>query len=680
MVKKISFGKPVFTGAVVEEIPLENSKELGYGQIVSEEPFKWCYTLEKSDIVYGLGESVRGINKRGYKYVSWCSDVPNQHDNTPSMYGAHNFVIVFGKEIFALFFDTASRITFDIGWTDYDTFTVTSEDTGVDVYVITPENKKDTTAQKLTFVTKEFRNLIGQSYIPPLWAFGYQQSRWGYRTEEDVRNVVKKYRDLGLPLDSVCLDIDYMEEYKDFTVDKEKFPDFKKLNEDLAAQGIHLIPIIDAGVKIKDGYDIYEEGKANGYFVTKENGELFSAGVWPGRSHFTDFFNDKARAWFGDKYRILTEQGIEGFWNDMNEPAMFYSDESLKAVFEKIKSYEGKNLDINSFFSFSDLSGSTFNRQDDYERFYHTMPHKKADESVENAKKIQHSKIHNLYGAWMTRAAGEGLKRISPEKRMLIYSRASTIGAHRYGGIWQGDNASTWAHLLMEIKMLPSLNMCGFLYNGADIGGFGDSTTRDLLMRWLSLGVFTPLMRNHSAWNTREQECYAFKDPQDFKSILDLRYALLPYIYSEFVKCACNAELYIRPLSFDFAEDKRVLSIEDQLMVGEGIMIAPVYTQNAAGRYVYLPEPMTLVRWENSKQTTKMLKKGDHFIEVPEESVVFFVRNKKLVPLAKPALCSKDVSFENFSFVGNGKTYELYKDDGYTRNINLEKGIKILKR
>ena len=680
MIRKFIFGKRTGTFSVTEKVQ-EESEEFPFGTFKSKWPFDWSMELADDDIVFGLGESMRGINKRGFLYKSFCTDCPGQTESTASMYGAHNFIIVFGKKTFALFFDTASEITFDIDYTEYGILNVKTKDTGLDLYLIESDGKSAASGEsELNDISLQFRKLIGQSYIPPKWAFGYQQSRWGYKTEEDVRAVVANFKKENLPISAICLDIDYMEEYEDFTVDKNKFPNLKKLSDDMKKEGIHLVPIIDAGVKIKEGYSVYEEGVKNDFFCKRADGSFYTAGVWPGRSHFTDFFKKDARSWFGKKYKVLTDLGIDGFWNDMNEPAMFYSDESLKAVFEKIKSYEGKNLDINSFFSFSDLSGSTFNRQDDYERFYHTMPHKKADESVENAKKIQHSKIHNLYGAWMTRAAGEGLKRISPEKRMLIYSRASTIGAHRYGGIWQGDNASTWAHLLMEIKMLPSLNMCGFLYNGADIGGFGDSTTRDLLMRWLSLGVFTPLMRNHSAWNTREQECYAFKDPQDFKSILDLRYALLPYIYSEFVKCACNAELYIRPLSFDFAEDKRVLSIEDQLMVGEGIMIAPVYTQNAAGRYVYLPEPMTLVRWENSKQTTKMLKKGDHFIEVPEESVVFFVRNKKLVPLAKPALCSKDVSFENFSFVGNGKTYELYKDDGYTRNINLEKGIKILKR
>lgn len=475
----------------------------------------------------------------------------------------------------------------------------------------------------LTDITRQFRALIGQSYIPPRWAFGYQQSRWGYKTEADVREVVRKYRELNIPLDSVVLDIDYMTEYMDFTVDKEKFSDLKGLSAELKKDGMHLIPIIDAGVKVKEGYDVYEEGVKNGYFATKEDGTPYAAGVWPGRSHFTDFFNPQAREWFGSKYKILTDQGIEGFWNDMNEPAMFYSDDSLKEAFDKLESYKGKNLDIQTFFEFTPISGSTFNQLEDYKRFYHRVPG-----SSNPDEKIRHDKIHNLYGAWMTRAAGEGLEKISPDKRMLIYSRASAIGAHRYGGIWTGDNASTWSHLLQEIKMLPGVNMCGFLYSGADIGGFGDSTSRDLLMRWLALGDFTPLMRNHSAWNTRLQECYSFKNPEEFKSIIDLRYALLPYIYSEFVKAAVNGDSYIRPLAFDYPNDRRAVCTEDELMVGSDILLAPVYTQNAEGRYVYLPEDMTMVTWSDSRAEQKPMSAGDHFVEIPLETVVFFVKKR----------------------------------------------------
>ncbi|MCR5763759.1 MAG: alpha-glucosidase [Treponema sp.] len=669
MISKTVYGQPVETGAVVLEI--KGSRESAW-------PFKWQYEMDENDIVFGLGENMHGINKRGFKYISWCSDEPNQSEFTHSIYGAHNFIIIYNinnQRCTAMFFDTASRITFDIGYTEKDLFTVTSEDTGVSVYKITPEHEDSDTCREsvLSNVVKQFHQLIGQSYIPPKWAFGFQQSRWGYKTEQDVRNVIKGYRDAEMPIDSICLDIDYMDSYKDFTVDNEKFPDIEGLCKELKQQGIRLIPIIDAGVKIEENYDIYEEGIKNDYFCKKEDGTPYVAGVWPGRSHFTDFMKSEASEWFGGKYKNLTDKGIEGFWNDMNEPAMFYSDESIKAVFDKIKSYEGKNLDINSFFEFTPLSNSTFNRLDDYQRFFHEI--KTEDGSI---SKIRHDKVHNLYGAFMTRAAGQALKKISPEKRMLLYSRASCIGAHRYGGIWTGDNKATWGDLLQEIKMLPSLNMAGFLYTGADIGGFGGSTTRELLLRWLALGDFTPLMRNHSSWDTRQQECYTFGDTQDFKSIMDLRYSLIPYIYSEFIKASVKNSMYIRPLGFDYPEDERALRTEDELLVGEGILIAPVYEENAKGRYVYLPEDMTKISWCNGIIKTEEKQKGSYYIYIPVNTVVFFVKKDHIVPLCKPAKNTEEIDASNFNYVGNGDAYELYEDDGFTRNIDIENNIRII--
>ena len=673
MVEKFKFGEPIVqTGAVLNDVSLSNGS-LSAGKVTGSWPFVYEYTMDKEEKVFGLGENTRGINKRGFQYISWCSDKPGGNETTQSLYGAHNFIILYGKKITGLFFDNPSRVEFDIGWTEYNTLTVKCDMDGLFVYEITSD-KKDR-SENLKDVVKQFRHLIGQSYIPPFWGFGFQQSRWGYKNEEDVRNVVKQYKDKNMPLDSVVLDIDYMDQFMDFTVNTERFSNFKSLNDEMAEDGIHLIPIIDAGVKVKDGYSVYEEGKSKGFFCKKADGKEFTAGVWPGRSNFADFFRPEARAWFGSHYKDLTDQGVEGFWNDMNEPALFYSDESLKAVMDKVKNVDSSNLDINSFFEFSGLAGSTANRMDDYQRFYHQVKDVNGKEVT-----VRHDHVHNMFGAMMTKAAAEGLKAIKPGKRTLIYSRASCIGAHRDGGIWMGDNVSVWTDLAMELRMLPSLNMCGFLYTGADIGGFGDNTSRDLLLRWLSLGVFTPLMRDHSALGTRNQECYAFGDTEDFRQILSLRYALLPYIYSEFVKAAVNEEMMFRPLSFDYPEDKIACDVEDQLMLGNEVMIAPVMQQNARGRYVYLPEDMTEVIWHDYKAEQKKLRKGLQYIEVPLDTVVFFVKKGRCIPLCtKPALRSRDVDYSSIVKIGSGKSYELYRDDGYTTDIKLDGRITLVK-
>lgn len=665
-------GIPVETGAVVQDAVKTAGKNV-YGKTTSAKKFEWTCPLAENDAVYGLGENTRGINKRGFRYTSWCSDETNHNESTQSLYGAHNFIIVRGKKTFGIFFDTPSRITFDLGWTDIHSITVSSETDGIDVYYITPE--KQTKESSLCNIVRQFRTLIGTSYIPPLWGFGYQQSRWGYRTEKDVLEVRKQFRKAGVPLDGICLDIDYMEDYESFTIDKKKFPDMKKLSSDLKSDGIRLIPIIDAGIKIKDGYKVYEDGKKNGYFCKKTDGTEYCAGVWPGRSNFPDFTRKDVRAWFGAQYKNLTDAGIEGFWNDMNEPAMFYSDESLAAAFKKLESFSGKNLDINCFFDFCGTSGSTFNRLDDYKRFYNEV-------TLKNGRiaKRRHDTIHNIYGSHMTRAANEGLSAILPGKRTLLYSRASCIGSHRWGGIWTGDNKSWWSHILMELKMLPSLNMCGFMYSGADTGGYADDSSEDLLLRWTALGVFTPLLRNHSAWNTKRQEFYQFEHPQYFKSMMQLRYSLIPYMYSEYVQDALSGGMFIRPLAFDYPDDSRACHIEDQLMVCGGLMIAPVYEQNADGRMVYLPEKMTMVRWHAGKAEQTLLAKGDHYIEVPVSDIVFFVKHSALIPLCRPALSTDRLDTKHLTFLGNGIKYDLYEDDGFTTDIKTEGRIRRVRK
>ncbi len=659
MVQKYVFGSPFeteavtagpaaveYTGqAVCGDIPVDISLENG---------FACSCQLSDTDIVYGLGEANRGINKRGYRYVSNCTDDPHHTEEKVSLYGAHNFVIISGKKHVGLFFDYPSNISFDIGYTRQDLLTVCCERADLYLYVITGESARD--------VARQFRRIIGKSYIAPRYAFGFGQSRWGYRTAEDIEGVVKGYRENEIPLDMVYMDIDYMQDYKDFTVNPERFPDFGEFVQKMKAEKIHLIPIIDAGVKIEQGYDIYEEGVEKGYFCKREDGSDFVAAVWPGWTHFPDVLNPEARAWFGGKYQILTDLGIDGFWNDMNEPAVFYSEEGIRALNQAIDDHVK---------AFSDAGGAKDllnnasavpyearailekiqNNEEDYRRFYHKV----------DGKMIRHDLVHNLFGFNMTRAAGEALQKIAPEKKMLLFSRSSYIGMHRYGGTWTGDNQSWWSHILLNLKMMPSLNMCGFLYAGADLGGFGSDTTRDLLLRWLALGVFTPLMRNHTAIGTREQECYRFGQIEDFRHVIGVRYRLIPYLYSEYLKAVENDEMYFRPLGFDYPDDRRAVETEDQLMLGDEVMIAPVYTQNVSGRTVYLPEEMKFVKFmPDGSLYEEILSQGTHYVEVALNEVPLFVRKDRCIPVVDAAQNVDAIDMGTVRYVGyDGAVYEI---------------------
>lgn len=662
MVKKYVFGTPFETEAVTEHIAAETPDSgVGIGEVSTQEGFCLRCKMEDSDIVYGLGEANRGINKRGYLYVSDCTDDPDHSEDKVSFYGAHNFIIISGKSHVGMFFDYPAALRFDIGYTRQDTLTVSCGYADLYLYVITGDSAYD--------VVKQFRKIIGKSYIPPKYAFGYGQSRWGYKTAEDVRAVADGYRRNNVPIDMIYLDIDYMQDYKDFTVNPERFPDFSDFVEEMRAQHIHLIPIIDAGVKIEPGYDVYEEGVEKGYFCKREDGSDFVAAVWPGWTHFPDVLNAEARAWFGNKYERLISQGIDGFWNDMNEPAMFYTPEGVESVNEAVSEYarflsEG---DVSGLYE-EDLMntanalpgkvrerlGNLQNNGEDYKRFYHNV----------DGRRVRHDLVHNLFGCNMTRAAGEAFERIAPGKRILMFSRSSYIGMHRYGGIWTGDNKSWWSHLLLNLKMMPSLNMCGFLYTGADIGGFGADTTRDLLLRWLALGVFTPLMRNHAALGTREQECYQFEGIEDFAHVIGVRYRLIPYLYSEYMKAVNRDEMYFRPLGFEYPEDRIAIRTEDQLMLGNELMIAPVYTQNAEGRTVYLPEEMKFVKFmPDGSLYEEILEKGVHYVEIALNEVPLFIRKGRCIPVAAAAQSVDAIDERTIKMAGyEGAEYEMFTE------------------
>ena len=674
MVSKYKLGCPIETEAVVENIGVtEGVPILDNGIIDINDGLSLEYSLKDNDIVYGLGEANRGINKRGYIYVSYCSDDPNHTEEKVSLYGAHNFIVISGDTHRGMFFDYPGSLTFDIGYTKYNKMTVSAERADMYIYIITGESALD--------VIRQFRHIIGKSYIAPKYAFGFGQSRWGYNCAKDIDEVVEGYRANNIPLDMVYLDIDYMDAYKDFTISEERFPNFKEYVAKKKEEGIRLIPIIEAGVKIEDGYDIYEEGKEKGYFCKKEDGSDFGAAVWPGWTHFPDVLNSDARKWFGSKYKTLIDMGIEGFWNDMNEPAIFHTPEGIDKVNKSIIKYAENelNMSVNKTVSVEkqlnssdkdisvedkliknesedeevdilNVSGAVpyevknnlenlSNSPDDYSNFYHNM----------DGEIVRHDLVHNLYGYNMTRAAGEAFNKMAPDKRILLFSRSSYIGMHRYGGIWMGDNQSWWSHILLNLKMLPSLNMCGFLYTGADLGGFGSNTTRELLLRWLALGVFTPLMRNHSALGTREQECYKFENVEDFRHIIGVRYRLVPYLYKEYLRAIEENDMMFKPLGMVYTEDNIAKNIEDQLIIGDEIMIAPVYTQNATGRLVYLPEEMMFVKFMPDGTIYKeILDKGAHYVDVALNEVPLFIRKGKNIPIVDvaPTVDEIDMSTE----------------------------------
>ena len=666
MIQRFSFGHPFPTQSVVLSLPAES----GPVPFLTPDGSGWQLTLSEQAAVYGLGEMPRGINKRGWHYIANNTDESRHSEDKLSFYGAHNFLLVRdGSTCFGLFVDFPGKVYYDIGYSRHDLLSFHTETPDYDLYLLSGGNENA--------ICREFRTLIGRSYIPPKWAFGLAQSRWGYKTEEDVREVARQYKEHDLPLDMICMDIEYMQDYADFTVNKERFPDLTKLSADLKAQGIRLVPIIDAGVRVDPNDSTCTEGLEKGYFCKKADGTPFVAAVWPGKAYFADFLRPEVREWFGHKYKALTDCGIEGFWNDMNEPSLFYSPERLRAFLDDMAALREKdNIEQEEFFP-RVVGGAMglMNSPADYASFYHEA----------DGRKVRHDQVHNLYGGSMTRAAGEAFADLRPGQRTLLYSRSSFIGSHRYGGIWLGDNNSSWAQLLANIQMMPSVQMCGFLYSGADLCGFSSDTTPDLALRWLEFGLLTPLMRNHSAVGTRMQEYYRFPEVLPaVRNMIRLRYALLPYLYSEFMKAALENTSYFRPLAFDYPDDPDAREVEDQLLLGEGLMAAPVYIQNAHGRHVYLPEPMKLLRLRAvDDYDEEILPAGHHYIRCALDEMLLFIRPGHIIPVAQPANNTAeldDASLTLWSFLPNGESaeYRMYRDDGVTTEYEKKEHWKTL--
>ncbi len=654
MIKKYVFGNPLDTGAVTENMHAEDSPVEGLTVTSRQGKITFSRALEPNDRIYGLGENVRGINKRGWIYESYSNDDGIHSETLKSIYGAHNFIVFDCKTPFGVFVDAPFKVTFDLAYSDMDEAVITSDGTDLKLYMVYGTDILD--------IVRCFRKSIGKSYKAPFWAFGYIQSRWGYKSADECRSVVREFRDNKVPLDGLCLDLDYMDGFRVFTTNPNDFPDFEKFAKEMRGENVHLIPIIDAAVKAEKGYGICDEGVAGNYFCKDENGGDYLGCVWPGRTYFPDYLNEKAGEWFSSKYSFYTKMGIDGFWNDMNEPAIFYGQSQLDNFRDKVIAKKDEEYSAQDYF---DLRHNALYMWD-YKDIYHNI----------NGKKVRHDRVHNLYGYKMTQSAAKGLEGIEPDKRFLLFSRSSYIGMHRYAGIWTGDNQAWWSHLLLSLQQLPSLNMCGFLYLGSDIGGFNSNTTEDLSLRWHALSVFVPLMRNHNG-SDRAQEWFSFKHKEWFRDIIKARYRILPFIYSEYLKAAENYDMMFKPLSFVYKDDETTAEIEDQLIIGDSVMIAPVYKQNAKGRFVYLPEEMLMVKMYGETIETEEFEKGWQYVEVPYNCVLFFIKKGALVPLYDCAESTADLDKSRLSVLcfcdeGNAE-YEMFTDDGVTKSGKIKK-------
>lgn len=577
-------------------------------------PVQCVKQLDDADCIYGLGDKTGVLNKRYYEYENWNSDIPDPHeDSFKSLYKSIPFFINLKKNgVYGIFYDNTFKSYFNFGKENHRYYSFGSDGGNLDYYFIGGDSMPD--------ILENYTYLTGRMPLPQKWVLGYHQSRWGYDSEETFRELAAKLRELRIPCDALHFDIDYMERYKVFTWNHEHYHDAGTLLSDLKKQGIRAVTIIDPGVKVEKDYPMYEEGVENGFFAKSPDGGVYVNTVWPGDAVYPDFGNPAVRKWWGEHLQFYTSLGVSGVWNDMNEPASFNGPLPDDVLF------------------------------------------------TDEDRPSTHAEMHNVYGHNMAKATYEGWKALTG-KRPFVITRACYSGSQKYATAWTGDNQSLWTHLRMAIPQQCNLGLSGMAFVGTDIGGFGADTTPELLVRWVQAGCFSPLFRNHCAIGSMNQEPWLFGEEtlNIYRKYVNLRYTLLPYFYDLCRECEQTGLPILRPLVLHYEKDENVRNLNDEFLVGEHLLAAPVVEQGARKRMVYLPEGDWYDYWSAGTGNLKQYHGKQYYIvDAPLDKCPLFVKAGTILPKAPAQMYVGEIEDPELIlevYPGEG-SYIHYHDNG----------------
>ncbi|MBL0051197.1 MAG: glycoside hydrolase family 31 protein [Bacteroidetes bacterium] len=580
--------------------------------------FKKMHSDEK---YIGLGEKTGPLNKRGYSFTNWNTDDFAYTTEADPLYKTIPFYIgIHDSVCYGLFLDNSYKSNFNFGGsTDERMMSFTVESGEMNYYILCGDN--------IERVIKNYTQLTGTMPMPPLWSLGYQQCRWSYYPDKEVLTVARTFRDKKIPCDVIYNDIDYMDRYRIFTFNKEKFPEPGNYADSLKSMGFKLAVIVDPGIAIADDYAVHKDGLTKSVYVKYPTGDLYIGNVWPGRCNFPDFTLPMARQWWGANFKTLTQAGVRGFWNDMNEPAAW-----------------GQNIPNQIIF--------------DYDGNKTTM-----------------KQARNVYGMQMSRATFEGIRKILPNERVFNLTRATYAGGQRYSAVWTGDNDASDDHMMMSSRMIQSLNLSGFSFAGADIGGFANEPSKELFIRWLSMAVYTPFFRNHTMINTRDKEPWALGEETESmaRECINTRYKLLPYIYTAFYESHTYGKPVVRSLCMDNMNDNNVYSenYQNQFMLGNSLLICPVSSKDRFAK-IYLPSG----RWYKYRTNEKLEGAQSHIVEAPLWDLPVFAKGGQMIatqPVIQNTTQSAGDTLTITVYYDNKiTTTKYYEDDGVT--FDYEKG------
>lgn len=573
--------------------------------------------IQPAEKFFGCGEKSGMLNKRGQSFGFWNTDNPTHTYANGELYVSIPFLVATRPGAhYGIFWDNTHRTDFNLGQVaDEQHYWLQSAAGEIDYYFIAGNSVRE--------IVRGYTGLTGRMKLPPRWALGYQQCRWSYMTAAEMLAVARQFRRRRIPCDVLYCDIDYMEGYRVWTWNRKRFPQPRRFIRQLRDRGFNLVTIIDPGVKHDNRYAVCRDGKRRGVFVKRADGKIYVGKVWPGPSVFPDFTNPRVRVWWGEWQREFVDLGVAGYWNDMNEPSVFDGPGNTMPV-DNRHDWEGQGA--------------------------------------------SHARAHNVYGLTMARACHEGLRRWQPDRRPFVITRSAYAGIQRYSMVWTGDNQSLWEQFAASIPQCLNLGLSGVAFCGPDVGGFGRDCTGELLARWTQAGAFFPFFRNHTSWQTRPQEPWAFGPAIEriCRRYIRLRYQLLPYLYNLFREAATDGTPIMRPLFWEFPADNVGYAVDDQFLLGPALLVAPVVKPAATARAVYLPAGS---EWYD--YWTKRKQRGGQWVGVaaPLETMPLFVRAGTILPTI-PAMDyvsqrpAPPITLDIYP--GRPTTGYLYEDDGDT--------------
>lgn len=595
--------------------------------------------LAPGERVIGAGERAEPLDKRGHRLTFWSTDPPRPHSpKTGAMYATLPFWTTLRPDgrAWGVFMDSAARGDLDAGASDPALLSFGVAEGDLTYYIFAGPTPAD--------VQRQYSELTGRMPLPPRWALGYGQSRWSYYPDAWVREIAEGFRSRQIPCDHLWLDIDYMDGYRVFTWHPTRFPQPEALLTDLRAQGFKVVAIIDPGVKADPTDETFAEGVARDYFVRRPDGALFTGIVWPGASVFADFSRADVRVWWGERHRPLLDAGLAGIWDDMNEPA-------LTDIFVASASAARQTT----------MAPDAIHRPDG-----------------PDGPPLSHARFHNAYGSQMARATREELERLRPNERAFVLSRSGYAGIQRYAANWTGDNSSQWEHLALSTRICLSVGMSGQPFVGFDSGGFFDAPSGEMLTRYLQLGAFFPFYRNHSSAHTPAQEPWALGQPWEAfcRDAINLRYQLLPYLYTLIEEASRTGAPITRPMLYAFPDDPTVAGLEDQFMFGGDFLVAPGLAEGQRQRDVRFPAGV----WRDWRTGQRYLGPLSASIETPIDAAPLFLREGAIIPLGPTMQYVGELAEEPLTLVcalgpadGEQAAGTLYEDDGATRDH--ERGV-----